>query len=419
MKNNNFTSLWLASAAAALTLCTQLEAKDIHEPGETLFESHAQIEQVRPSLNAVTPISQSAFVYDLARDDFDLTAFLEQQAPHLVAEEEAILHWSGFASIHPRVMLALMEARTSVVTSPTEASLKRPFGTLSSEVGFKEQLADVTTRLSQRYYNLESQRQSTGQSLLGRPADARQSSATLALASATVENSRSLRAEEPLAAFTESYARLFPGAANALQSPEINKEADNTEGLTGYARFVPPSNLMQMPWRQGYWWIPNGAHSNTGSGYPLSSIDVSYDWPWWNSRTYSVAAAHSGRVRVFSRCQVRVTHSSGWATNYYHMSGIQVKNGQWVNRNTKLGNYASDRGTALCQGGSSTGPHLHFSLLYNGQYRSLQGVNLGPYKVDVGRYSYDNNCYSFWLYNEYRGRKECAWNKIYNYGAKN
>lgn len=415
----SFIPLWLANVAAALTLAAPLEAKDIHEPGETLYESQAKVETVLPDLYAVTPISQAAFVFDLTRDDFDLTAFLDRQAPHLKEEEEAILHWSGFASIHPRVVLALMEARTSVVTRPTRANLKRPFGTLSVEVGFKEQLADVVTRLSQRYYNLESQRQATGPSMLGQPRDAQQSSATQALASAAVESSRSHRAGDPLAAFTDSYSRLFPEAAATLQSPGISKEPDNTEQSPSQASFVPPSNLMQLPWRQGYWWIPNGAHSHTGSGYPFSSIDVSYNWPWWYGRTYSVAAAHSGTVRVFSRCQVRVTHPSGWATNYYHLEGIQVRNGQWVGRNTKLANYASNRGTALCQGGSSTGPHLHFSLLYNGRYHSLHGVNLGPYKVDVGRYNYDDNCSSFWLYNEYRRRRECAWTSIYNYGARN
>lgn len=35
MKKNYVTSLWLATAAAAFTLFAPLEAKDIHEPGET------------------------------------------------------------------------------------------------------------------------------------------------------------------------------------------------------------------------------------------------------------------------------------------------------------------------------------------------------------------------------------------------
>ncbi len=155
---------------------------------------------------------------------------------------------------------------------------------------------------------------------------------------------------------------------------------------------------MQLPWRQGYSWQPNGAHSNTGSGYPYSSFDASYDWPRWGSATYSVVAAHAGTVRVLSRCQVRVTHPSGWATNYYHMDQIQVSNGQQVSADTKLGVYAGNINTALCEGGSSTGPHLHFSLLYNGAFVSLQGASFGPYRINVGTSNYDNDCRRYYFY---------------------
>lgn len=172
----------------------------------------------------------------------------------------------------------------------------------------------------------------------------------------------------PLGAYAQTFQRLFGTPAAELLQPR-NRVARQ---LQAKAALAPPSNLMQLPWRQGYSWQPNGAHSNTGSGYPYSSFDASYDWPRWGSATYSVVAAHAGTVRVLSRCQVRVTHPSGWATNYYHMDQIQVSNGQQVSADTKLGVYAGNINTALCEGGSSTGPHLHFSLLYNGAFVSLQ-----------------------------------------------
>lgn len=428
----NFTYLSpvrLTGCILALTLGSSLQAKDIHQPGEPQSESRARVEIVRHSVRQDTPIRESAFVYDLARDNFDLTSYLERQAPHLLTHEEAISHWSGFASIHPRIALALMETRTQVVSNPTNATLEEPFGALSNESGFSNQLGDVLTRLSQRFYNIKGARRTTGPSALLQGHDLEESPASLVLASAVAEGNRSIRAEDPLAAFEAGYAQLFPEAVSTLresesvdrsmEAPSLDREAEKSpQWGAAYNNFIPPDTMMQMPWHQGYWWIPNGAHAHSGSGYPLSSIDVSYSWPSWGGPTYSVAAAHGGYVRVFSRCQVRVTHPNGWATNYYHLEGIQVSNGQWVNRNTKLANYASDRWNALCQGGSSTGPHLHFSLLYNGQYRSLQDVNLGPYKIDVGRWSYDANCYNYWLYNEYQNRRTCAWNSIYNYGAK-
>ncbi len=423
MKKFCFTPLSLACALAVFS-ASALQAKDIHEPGESAIESQAKVEIVRHQVSQAQPIREAAFVYDLNRDRFDLAAFLDQQAPHLKPHQEAILHWSGFASVHPRIVLALMEARSQVISQPTEAALEQPFGSLSTEQGFNAQLGDVVTRLSQRFYNLKEQQKSSP----WRPTD-QADPASLVLASAMAENHRSIRAQDPLQTFKQQYTKLFPEAADALVGSDLSLQKRSDKALdshtenapqwnTYYSRAVPPDDMMQMPWRQGYWWIPNGAHANTGSGFPLSSIDVSYDWPRWYGRTYSVAAAHSGYVRVFSRCQVRVTNPNGWATNYYHLEGVQVQDGQWVNRNTKLANYADDRNSALCQGGSSTGPHLHFSLLYNGYYQSLQGVNLGPYKIDVGRWSYDDNCYNFWLYNEREGRYICAWNSIYNYGTK-
>lgn len=436
MNPSHLTLARSAGASFLLALAISTQAKDIHEPGESELESRASIEIVRHAVSQAKPIRESAFVYDLNRDDFDLSAYLDRRAPHLKPHEDAIAHWSGFASIHPRIVLALIESRSELISQPTDAALERPFGTLSDEIGFQEQLGDVVTRLSQRFYNLKGMQRKTGLSPFRQGIEPKASAASLAMASVMSENNRSLQSGNPLDAFEERFNTLFPEKAATLRGavtqdrtePSLTRKSDSNsltqksdsqlQWNSWYNSFTPPDNMMQMPWRQGYWWIPNGAHAHTGSGYPLSSIDVSYDWPRWGEETYSVAAAHSGTVRVFSRCQVRVTNPNGWATNYYHLEGIQVRDGQWVNRNTKLADYADDRGNALCQGGSSTGPHLHFSLLYNGQYRSLQDVNLGPYKIDVGRWSYDDNCYNYWLYNEYQNRYICAWNSIYNYGAK-
>lgn len=423
MKWKDFIALRSVAVLAICSLCVLAQAKDIHAPGETLLETYTSTERVRKAINSPSIIREAAFVYDLARDDFNLESFLEREAPHLLAYRQAILHWSGFASIHPRVVLALMEAHSQVVSSPVHAGLQRPFGDLSEKVGFDEQLSDVVVLLSQRFYNLKILDHPGRLSVLRPDASIpevydQRLAASLALASMGAAESRTLNAAEPLAGFTESYRRLFPEAASRLRrGADSQSEAEDSLRLIAFSA-LPPANLMQLPWHQGYWWIPNGAHAHTGYGFPLSSIDVSYDWPSWYSWTYSVAAAHSGVATVFSPCQVRVTHPSGWATNYYHLKGIQVSNGQWVERNTKLANYADEPHTALCQGGGSTGPHLHFSLLYNGVYHSLQDVNLGPYRMRVGQYSYDSNCYRFWLYNEYGNQRVCAWSSVYNYGAR-
>lgn len=66
--------------------------------------------------------------------------------------------------------------------------------------------------------------------------------------------------------------------------------------------------------------------------------------------------------------------------------------------------------------GSSTGPHLHFSLLYNGAFVSLQGASFGPYRINVGTSNYDNDCRRYYFYNQSAGTTHCAFRPLYNPG---
>jgi LasA protease len=354
------------------------------------------------------PFSNQMFLYGRDAEAFDVENYLALNAPALRSKAEVITHWAGYYSINPKVVLALAEMKSGVLTAPNKRNLQAPFGDLSRARGFDKQLRDVLHKLSQNFYGFEG-RQRTGDKRMAMQSNV--NGATAAIVGTLAAPATRIGAAEQgasLDAFTQQFKSLFREDADKVLAMEA-------EVPMAAMAMVPPTNMMQMPWRQGYSWKSNGAHSHTGSGWPLSSIDVSYDWPGWGALTYSVTAAHAGTVQVLSRCQVRITNPNGWATNYYHMDQIQVSNGQWVTANTKLGVYASSRNAALCQGGSSTGPHLHFSLLNNGRYVSLQGVNFGEYRVNVGTYNYDNNCSRFW-FTKLSGGYQCAWSAMYNSG---
>src|SRR5687768_11128204 len=81
--------------------------------------------------------------------DFDIGEWLETHAPPLAAQAETLSHWSGYSGISPRVLLALMELQTGVLSSPqpSAARLERPFGTLVATTGFSAQLRDVAETL--------------------------------------------------------------------------------------------------------------------------------------------------------------------------------------------------------------------------------------------------------------------------------
>jgi len=59
---------------------------------------------------------------------------------------------------------------------------------------------------------------------------------------------------------------------------------------------------------------------------------------------------------------VAVKHSNGMVTRYGHLSSISVKAGQKVTVRQKVGTVGST--------GVSTGPHLHFEVLINGNYKN-------------------------------------------------
>ncbi|OOF28974.1 M23 family metallopeptidase [Salinivibrio proteolyticus] len=323
-------------------------------------------------------VTETDLLFQPRRHPFNIDDFLAEQLPHWQPVSEAIMHWSGASGIDPRILI------TTLITNAPELEQDITLDRIS-ELKLLQAIEQTASTLSALLYQPNTQT----------------SDATLGHATQTLVST--LHSPSDWQTWQTRYQAWFGD-----QKP-LGQHAISSRSL-----MAPPAGFMQWPWRQGYAWIPNGPHAHSGSGFPLSSIDVSYDWPQWGGTTYSVTAAHDGYVTVLSRCQVRVTNDNGWATNYYHMDGIQVRNNQWVGKNTKLGTYASQRSVALCQGGSSTGPHLHFSLLKNGRFVSMQDAVLGSYRIQTGRYSYDNDCRYTWLTNTQTGNKVCLWRRITN-----
>ncbi|MGY3943210.1 M23 family metallopeptidase [Aeromonas tecta] len=364
---------------------------DLHTPS---LPYHFSKQQLTAGSLQDLPLDEAHFVFGEAAMAFDLHDFLLQQAPHLLPKEEVILHWSGITSLNPQLLLALMEADSQLISAPSKQAMAAPFARRVKARGFDQQLELMARQLSDRFYQAKAQLQQGKHVTPPRlPADAHR----LALASQLGEQDQQR--------LTEQWRTLF--GTEALTRARTAAAAPSPRLATGQ---------FQLPWRQGYSWKVNGAHSHSGSGYPYSSIDVSYDWPGWGGATYTVTAANSGTVTVFSRCQLRITAPNGWATNYYHMSGISVRSGDYVTADSPIGSYASNRNDALCEGGSSTGPHLHFSLLRNGVYQSLQGQRLSSYGINVGTSNYDDNCNRFWLQNSRNNQRVCAWQPVYNHG---
>lgn len=142
-----------------------------------------------------------------------------------------------------------------------------------------------------------------------------------------------------------------------------------------------------------------------------SSLDVAYasDGCWgWGCNTPSVTAAHSGKVAnwPYSKCAMRIIDASGWQTSYYHMDKLTVKPGDNVKEGQIIGIYANNIEAALCDGGQSTGPHLHFTLRNKGGKQvNLDGWLISGYRVTAGNKDYDTDCSRCYFKKD--GRKYC------------
>lgn len=155
---------------------------------------------------------------------------------------------------------------------------------------------------------------------------------------------------------------------------EILPAGFSIENLYGSGLKTNNPTQLSLPWSAGeHWRLTGGPHRNDASvaGQAWSSLDF--------QGTYSVnkvTAAQDGRVTIVPGCRnfVLISHPDGAKTGYYHLSNIQVSNGQQVGRGAYLGNTSQEAGC----GGSATGPHVHFSV------RNAANSGIDVRTVDIG-----------------------------------
>jgi murein DD-endopeptidase MepM/ murein hydrolase activator NlpD len=177
---------------------------------------------------------------------------------------------------------------------------------------------------------------------------------------------------------------------------------------------------MQLPFPVGESWVYNGTHSGGFGPYGgASSVFSAMDFaptpifPSWGSNTsnmWAVAVA-PGRVIYKTSCRIVLEHEGGWKTLYYHLENPQVHYNQYVQANQRLANLANSYSEATCEGGGSTGVHLHFALIHNNYYQRLDGKRFSGWEIYAKNHiNYDSSCN---LVNMRKGGKiVCPYNYI-------
>lgn len=275
-------------------------------------------------------------------------------------------------SVDPRILLALLELRAAWLTDidPPEALRTYPLGAPASPLGFDRkglyrQLAWAADRLNRGYY---------GWKYSG-------------LDTLTFENGRRLRFGPGLNPGTIGVQYML-----SLHNTEERWLAEiGSDGLYAiYAalfgdpfasRFdtLVPSGLEQpvltLPFQPGQqWFFTGGPHGGWGSGSAWSAVDFAppdditrVSSACYRS-AYAVTAAAPGMITRSTEGVVILDldgdgdDTTGWSLLYLHVdSDGRVEAGTQVNTGDIIG-YPS------CEGGVSTGTHLHLARRYNGEW---------------------------------------------------
>lgn len=158
---------------------------------------------------------------------------------------------------------------------------------------------------------------------------------------------------------------------------------------------------MRLPFTVGQKWrLTGGPHPMRGTA--RSSIDLA-------GGDGRVLAARRGVAYTMcpgGRGWLRIIHDRGFATDYYHLAGNLRVTGRPVAEGTFLGMIGND----VSCGGTSTGRHVHFSLLRNGRYVPINGHVFGRWVIRAGVRPYDGDA----LHGSYRARIDTY---LHNYGA--
>jgi len=349
-------------------------------PGESPIARFAPFQDV---------LSDGQFVWGPNVGSFDVRAFLEEQHSPLLAYANAVESAARYASVNPRVLIAMLQTQYRLLRHiPGDAAPDQIRALI------EETASDLAFAFYQHLYAWGSRRHLRSAEVQPFPEirtadgsivqlDLHMSSGSYAVASSlgrtfNLDSWAQEISPEGGAGFSQAFASLFPDEDPLDTSNDINPPGP------------PPDDLFQFPFPLGASWRFSGPHSWFGGDtYPdRSSMDFSTSWANYPDRPYknSVAAAAGDALirtpgQTSSPCWVAIDHGGGWSTSYYHLINLGDPGALGtMTRNQLIGSI----GTETCNGGFASGPHVHFTLLYNGALVDLEGVKLSGWTIHVG-----------------------------------
>jgi murein DD-endopeptidase MepM/ murein hydrolase activator NlpD len=321
-----------------------------------------------------------AFVNGPAQIDFDIAAFVESQpgwfkdyqqyaAEQMRSGAEIITYISNSFSINPKILLALLEYQIGALSTP-----KAPDNLIDGyPLGYEEsgyhglyiQLVWAANTLNQGYYGWLANRLDTiefSDQTIEHP-DPWQNAATVGLQYyfSQIEDKAEYQYTINPDGFLQTYQELFqdpwncdPLIPGSLQQPK-----------------------MRLPFEPGKSWAyTGGPHTGWGRGDPWAALDFappSAESSCEITSEWALATAPG----IITRSETGLVeldldgdgdHRTGWVVLYLHLGKQdKVRVGTQVQAGDPIGHPS-------CEGGESTGAHIHIARKYNGEWIPAAGV---------------------------------------------
>jgi LasA protease len=344
----------------------------------------------------------SEVVYSPSALDFDVNTFVEQSGGYLsdysqylattgiTSGPEVIQRIATENSINPRLLLALLEYQSGwVFSQEPSGSIDYPLGKVNQrDKGLYKQLAWAVNQLSIGYYGWREGRLTEIKFKDGITArlapDLNAGTAALQYYFAQLYDSEQWVAALDLdSGFPALYESIFG-------SPWVR--AMSVEPLYPPDLIQPP---LVLPFMLNQIWSysggPHGAWERDGAWAAVDFAPGSLVPGCFDTEVYTVAAA-SGLVVRSENGVISLDldgdgrEQTGWVLIYLHVAEKdRVPAGTWVERGDLLGHPS-------CEGGFSTGTHLHLARKYNGEWIVADGplpFVISGWTVHAGEKAYD------------------------------
>ncbi len=384
-------SLSLIARSYGIDLTALMSANQIIDPNYLEVGQQLTIPTADPSMEPSNfkIIPDSELVYSASAADFDVGSFLSHFSGYLSTlayADDVVLQVAEDYSINPRILLTTFEYQTSWLTSSNQnLDASQPAPTDAWKTNVFQVLSAIADTLNRGFYQWQSNQIAyfilkDGSYI---PASSVINGGTAAIqywASTLYDKSQWLNVVSENGIIT-LYQQYFGNPFQYSIDPLIPEDLVSPEFIFPFERDVAWSFTggPHPSWGDGSAW---GALDFAPPGSPMGCV-VSGDW---------VTAIADGLIvrnefgEVLQDLDGDGLEQTGWEILYMHISSWQqVQAGTYVKAGEPIGH-------ASCEGGISSGSHLHIARKYNGVWIPADGslpFVLDGYRAESSGLAYD------------------------------